>query len=61
MTLVLHEGLEQIGENAFYGCRGLTRVEIPLTVKDIDGTGVMTLVLHEGLERIGKDAFRECE
>eukprot|EP00980_Cylindrotheca_fusiformis_P012829 scaffold3167_cov121-Cylindrotheca_fusiformis.AAC.2 len=66
MTLVLHEGLERIGKGSLVGCEGLTKVDIPSTVKGIDDgafydcTRVMTLVLHEGLERIGENAFDGC-
>eukprot|EP00980_Cylindrotheca_fusiformis_P014479 scaffold3872_cov87-Cylindrotheca_fusiformis.AAC.1 len=65
--LVLNEGLERIGKNAFHFCEGLTEVEIPSTVKVIGDCAfyycklLARLVLSEGLERIGEDSFRECE
>eukprot|EP00980_Cylindrotheca_fusiformis_P002741 scaffold636_cov64-Cylindrotheca_fusiformis.AAC.4 len=67
--LVLKEGLERIGVDAFYGCESWTEVEIPSTVKVIDDWAfnkckllAIRLVLnHEGLERIGSHTFAECE
>eukprot|EP00980_Cylindrotheca_fusiformis_P008706 scaffold1866_cov66-Cylindrotheca_fusiformis.AAC.8 len=65
--LVLNEGLERIGEYAFFGCRSLTEVEIPSTVKVIDDHTfrecklLARLGLNEGLERIGKFAFCACD
>eukprot|EP00980_Cylindrotheca_fusiformis_P023946 scaffold11239_cov73-Cylindrotheca_fusiformis.AAC.1 len=67
MTLVLHEGLERIGKGAFKGCEGLTKMDIPSTVKVIDDgafngfKGLEFLILNDGLERIGKVAFDGCE
>eukprot|EP00980_Cylindrotheca_fusiformis_P010056 scaffold2220_cov75-Cylindrotheca_fusiformis.AAC.11 len=65
--LVLNEGLERIGENAFNHCKSLTEVNIPSTVKVIDERAfyqcnlLARLVLNEGLERIRKATFLECE
>eukprot|EP00980_Cylindrotheca_fusiformis_P019899 scaffold7010_cov143-Cylindrotheca_fusiformis.AAC.1 len=54
MTLVLHEGLKRIGKCAFFGCEGLTKVDIrqmskfwhlvdiPLTVKVIGDAAFRT-------------------
>eukprot|EP00980_Cylindrotheca_fusiformis_P020482 scaffold7537_cov79-Cylindrotheca_fusiformis.AAC.1 len=65
--LVLNEGLERIGRNAFAFCDSLTEVETPSTVEVIDElafqdcTLLARIVLNEGLERIGENAFLECE
>lgn len=34
-SVILNEGLEEIGEKAFYACSGLTTITIPSTVKKI--------------------------
>ena len=34
-SVILNEGLEEIGERAFYACSGLTTITIPSTVKKI--------------------------
>ena len=61
----LPEGLEEIGEMAFYGCKNLTgNIEIPQAVTDIPteafaGMGCNgNLLLHDGVVSIGNSAFR---
>eukprot|EP00980_Cylindrotheca_fusiformis_P010734 scaffold2418_cov166-Cylindrotheca_fusiformis.AAC.1 len=64
--LGLHEGLERNGKGAFGRCEGLTKVDIPSTVKLIDNVafldckGLEFLSLKDGLEQIGKGAFYGC-
>lgn len=63
-TLNLQEGLETIGDYAFYESRQLKELEIPSTVKSIgayafaNNTKLESLTLHEGLEKMGTFAFR---
>ena len=65
-SLTLHEGLEEIGSSAFFGCgsmRGTLR--IPSTVKRIGedaflGAGFSHLELPEGLEIIEQCTFGYC-
>ena len=65
-SLTLHEGLEEIGSSAFFGCgsmRGTLR--IPSTVKRISedaflGAGFSHLELPEGLEIIEHRTFGYC-
>eukprot|EP00980_Cylindrotheca_fusiformis_P015503 scaffold4394_cov138-Cylindrotheca_fusiformis.AAC.1 len=65
--LVLNEGLEEIGCEAFIGCNSLTEVEIPSTVRVIHRRAfsqcrlLARLVLNEGLELIGEAAFEDCD
>ncbi len=52
-TAILPEGLEVIGEKAFYKCESLTQVTIPTSVKEIGskafyGIGTTELALPEG-------------
>ena len=54
-----------IGEEAFKGCRSLTAVSFPKTLKCIGDRafwfcpGLTELILPEGLTYIGEDAFRQ--
>ena len=65
-TVVLGEGLEEIGANAFEHCTSLQRIVIPHTVKLIrprsfNGCAQLTNVqLNERLRIIGKEAFGGC-
>jgi hypothetical protein len=64
-TAILNDGLEKIGERAFYRC-ALVRIDIPPTVMVIeneafrDCSDLTTAILNDGLEEIGKCAFRRC-
>ncbi len=65
--LVMQEGVQTIGERAFYGCTGLTEgLQIPATVKTIGAnafrncTGLPGLDMREGVQTIGENAFRDC-
>ncbi len=61
-------GLTSIGDDAFYGCSGLTSVEIPESVTSIDSyafygcSGLTSVTFGEGsqLESIGSIAFYGC-
>ena len=62
----LPEGLEEIGEGAFWGCRSLCAIVIPPAVRKIPEeafarcTEMSNVELPEGLEEIGEWAFCEC-
>lgn len=71
--VVLQEGVERIGYDEsvwayqpFYGCKNLTKVQMPSTVKRIDGlsfagcTKLKKIDLPRGLTYIGGEAFRDC-
>ncbi|MCM1365536.1 MAG: leucine-rich repeat domain-containing protein, partial [Ruminococcus sp.] len=66
-SVILPEGLENIGDLAFYGCSVLTCVSIPSSVRSIGSyafaecTSLLRADLPEGLEDIGEAAFRGCE
>ncbi len=64
-TAILNDGLEEIGERAFWGC-ALVRIHIPPLVRAIkycafaDCSGLTTAILNDGLEEIGERAFKGC-
>ncbi len=61
------EGIERIGENCFYKCDRLQRIDIPSSVKEIGDMaffkcfGISLVELPDGLVTIGADAFSYCE
>lgn len=67
LYVVVEEGVESIGEFAFYGCPALTSVELPDTLTRIGAyafrscASLMNVELPEGLTFIGGSAFRDCD
>lgn len=65
-SLVLREGIEHIGDNAFRACSSIINLNIPGSVKDIgeyafyECVALKNLVLNEGLSTIGANAFSGC-
>lgn len=63
--IIIPEGVEEIGYNAFYGCTNARKIQLPSSLKVIKdcafwgcGSKVSSeLILSEGLEYIGKGAF----
>ncbi len=64
--VVIDEGVTTIGNYAFYGCRGLTSVEIPDSVTTIgnyafnDCRSLTSVEIPDSVTTIGNSAFREC-
>lgn len=62
-TIILPEGLEEIGDHAFEYCTGIESLKLPSTLKVIGANAFMktekltTIVLPESLESIGSYAF----
>ena len=62
----LNEGLKEIGQSAFGGCRSLKRINIPESVEVIrscafeDCIKLECMKLPEGLKRIGDGVFGSC-
>ena len=65
-TVILNDGLEEIGEDAFSSCTSLRGIDVPPTVKSIKDfaffqcSTLTTVTLHDGLEEIGEEAFQMC-
>ena len=64
--VVFSEGLQKIGEDAFYYCRSLKRITLPSAITEIGErafygcTRLRKVVFNEGLQRIGDWAFCDC-
>lgn len=64
-TVVLPEGVEEIAENAFTGCKNLKNITIPSTVKEIGGaafancSSLTSITLPAALEKLDGGAFLE--
>ena len=65
-AVTLPEGLQSIGDYAFYGCTSLTAIEIPSSITSIGAsafngcTSLEAVTLPERLQSIGVAAFRNC-
>lgn len=65
-TLVIPDGVEEIGEEAFLGCTGLEKLVLPASVKTIGArafqgcTALKGVVLAEGIA-LGEDAFAQTQ
>ena len=64
--VVIPEGVEKIGENAFEGCESLVEVTLPATLKEIgreafrDCVALTKVVIPESVTSMGYYAFRDC-
>ena len=64
--VVFSDGLQKIGDYAFYNCTSLSSIVLPSTVTEIDSrafrgcSNLMEVQLNEGLEKIGWNAFPGC-
>ena len=65
-AITLPDGLESIGDKAFYSCASLTAIDIPSSVTSIGEeafrscTSLKDVTLPNGLESIGSYAFNSC-
>ena len=65
-TFTFPQGIESIGECAFYNCRGLTKINLPQGIESIGDSafaycrGLTTVNLPQGIESIGHSAFANC-
>ena len=65
-TLVIEEGIEEIGENCFEDSRKLREVTLPDSLKKIGNYAfanskiLQTIILPKGLKEIGEGAFKNC-
>ena len=64
--VVIGDNVTSIGEQAFYGCTGLTNIEIPNSVTYIgnsafyDCTGLTSIEIPNSVIQIGSSAFSHC-
>ena len=65
-TLILHDGITEIGYSAFQSCYALTSLRMPSSLKTIDAyafahcANLKEIQLNEGLEILGRGAFSYC-
>lgn len=64
-TIILHEGLEEIGPSVFYNCYNLKTIELPSTLNTIDeyafaSSGLTSIVIPDSVETIGNYSFQSC-
>ncbi len=66
-TVVFEDGVTEIGSSSFYGCTGITSVEIPGSVTTIGTqafsgcTGITSLTIEDGVSVIGPNSFNGCK
>jgi len=67
MSVELPNGLQEIGDNAFYSCKCLTEIIIPDSVYRIGEAafsackGLKSIVIPDRVCEIGEDAFKYCK
>lgn len=65
-TLIIEDGVERIGQNAFYNCSNMKSVSLPTSLKSIgessfaECNNITSLVIPEGVKTIGQNAFSWC-
>lgn len=64
-TVVVQEGITQIGNNNFYECTSLTSLTLPNTLETIktafrNCTSLKSVVIPDSVKTIGTQAFDEC-
>lgn len=66
ISVVIGEGIDEIGERAFRCCNQIETVQLPSSLRTIGESAFVvckklrTVNLPEGLEAIGKEAFGQC-
>ena len=64
--IIIPEGTEKIGDNAFYNCSGLTSITIPDSVTSIGNSafegcsGLTSITIPDSVTSIGNSAFEDC-
>lgn len=62
---IVPEGITKLGSCCFQCCTGLTRVELPSTLREIgesafEETSIKKIIIPEGVTSIGRDCFNVC-
>jgi hypothetical protein len=64
--LILNDGLQKIGDDAFCGCTSLKCIRLPASITEIGDSAfyncknLKELILNDGLQKIGEYAFNNC-
>ncbi len=65
--VVIEDGVESVGNYAFYWCENITSVSIPNSIKNINDyafyscKALTSITIPESMESIGKNAFTYCD
>lgn len=66
LNITIEEGISNIGDHAFHGCKSLTNIAIPNNLKSIGNavfyncSELKSIVIPNSINSIGKFAFYEC-
>ncbi|MBR9937643.1 leucine-rich repeat protein [Oscillospiraceae bacterium Marseille-Q3528] len=66
VEITIPEGVEQIGDSAFWGCKNLEKVNFPSSLVKIDNSAFMScdqlndVILPDNITEIGESAFSGC-
>ncbi len=64
--VVLPEGIEKMGQNAFYGCSAIESLSVPAAIATVPQgafsgcSSLIDLTLSEGVEAVGQESFANC-
>ena len=64
--IIIEEGIQKVGNFAFYGCTNVSEIILPQSLEDIGENafyccrGFKNIKLPNGLKSIGKEAFYGC-
>ena len=61
----LSYGLQSIGDGAFYGCKSLREIDLPVTLREIgksafEASGLESVTVPHAVDTVGDNAFSRC-
>lgn len=64
--VTIKEGIEEIGENAFFNCSGIEKITLPNSLKKIEkrafyGAKITEITIPDGVEEIPYEVFYSCD
>jgi hypothetical protein len=65
-SVTIENGVESIGQNAFWGCAALTNITMAGSVESIgqgafyECAGLTSVTIENGVKSIGQEVFRDC-